>query len=89
MKDSKAVQDCYRIVLEYVVTTCTPQQLAKFSKDADGWLIAHAMDGKGIVVTQESLHGKKARIKIPNLCKVLDVKWAKTSDMLQALGFKT
>lgn len=53
---------------------------------ADGWLIAHALNGDGIVVTQESDRSHKAKIKIPTLCKVFNVRCMDTYEMLNALN---
>ena len=63
-----------------------PHQASEFLIGADGWLIAHAMNGDGIVVTQESNRSHKSKIKIPTLCRVFGVRSMDTYRMLDALG---
>jgi hypothetical protein len=81
----ETVQQCYSTVVNYVAATYKPHQAAEFMIGADGWLIAHAMDGDGIVVTQESNRSHKAKIKIPTVCKVFGVRCINTYEMLNAL----
>jgi hypothetical protein len=38
-------------------------------KGADGWVIAHAMAGSGIVVTEELTTGSASKIKVPIVAK--------------------
>jgi Domain of unknown function (DUF4411) len=85
---SQTVQECYSAVANHVALNFKPHQAAEFLFGADGWLIAHAMDGDGVVVTQESDRSHKAKIKIPTMCKVFHVRCMNTYEMLAALKAK-
>jgi hypothetical protein len=80
------VQQCFSTVANHVATKFKPHQVAEFLVGADGWLIAHAMNGDGIVVTQESDRSHKSKIKIPTICKLFKVRCMNTYEMLGALG---
>ena len=43
------------------------------------------MNGDGVVVTQESDRSHKAKVKIPTICKVFNVRCINTYQMLTAL----
>lgn len=55
---------------------------------ADPWLIAHAMTENATVVTKEekvtALNAKK--IKIPNVCENMEIRWIDDFTMIQELG---
>jgi hypothetical protein len=82
----QAVQTCYGTIASHVATEFKPHQAAEFLMGADGWLVAHAMNGDGIVVTQETERSHRAKIKIPTICKIFSVKWMNTYEMLRDLG---
>jgi hypothetical protein len=82
---NETVQQQYGSVANYVATKFKPHQAAEFLIGADGWLIAHAMNGDGVVVTQESDRSHKSKIKIPTICKVFGVRCMNTYQMLAAL----
>lgn len=82
----EAVQQCFSTVANHVAMKFKPHQASEFLVGADGWLIAHAMNGDGIVVTQESDRSHKSKIKIPTICKIFGVRCMNTYDMLGALG---
>jgi hypothetical protein len=46
------------------------------------------MESKCTVVTQESLRKTKSKIKIPTICKALDVPYINTYEMLDNLKFR-
>lgn len=83
---TETVQQCYSTVANHIATRYKPHQAAEFLIGADGWLIAHAMDGDGVVVTQESDRSHRSKIKIPTICKVFGVRCMDTYQMLGALG---
>lgn len=85
---NQTVQDCYTLIANHVATKFKPHQAAEFLVGADGWVIAHAMNGDGVVVTQESDKSHKAKIKIPTICKVFGVRCIDTYRMLNALNAK-
>jgi hypothetical protein len=83
---NQTVQQCFVTIANHVATKFKPHQVAEFLVGADGWVIAHAMNGDGVVVTQESDSSHKAKIKIPTMCKVFGVRCIDTYQMLAALN---
>lgn len=64
----------------------TPAAQAEFARAADGWLIAHALAKKYVVVSDEYFDPNiKKKIKIPNVCRGLRVSYLNTFEMLHAL----
>lgn len=61
----------------------TPAAKSTFLRTADYYLIAHALAGQHVVVTHEQIEHSPARIKIPNVCIGLGVKYARTHEMLR------
>ncbi len=55
----------------------------RFSREADSYLISHALTGGHAVVTHEVPSNSKKKIKIPNVCKGLGVKCMDPFDMLR------
>ena len=57
---------------------------------ADPWVIAHAINEKATVVTKEekvtALNSKK--IKIPNVCENMGVRWINDFEFINELGIK-
>jgi len=60
---------------------------AAFLDGADGWLVASALAGSYVVVTQEveDLRARK-RVPIPNVCRAFGVACSDTFQMLRELG---
>jgi hypothetical protein len=85
---NESVQQCVTTIANYVVTKFKPHQAAEFLVGADGWLIAHAMSGDGVVVTQESDRSHRSKIKVPTICKIFGIPCMNTYEMLRALGAK-
>ena len=52
-----------------------PVAAATFAEGADCYLIAHALAGGHDVVTQEVASASKKRVKIPNACIGLGIRW--------------
>jgi hypothetical protein len=86
---SPAVQTDYGKIADYVFEKFKPYQAEEFLRGGDGWVIAHAMDSRGKVVTQESLRKVEAKIKVPTICKALSVPCINTYDLLDELKFKS
>lgn len=82
---TKSVQSRYAEVSDYVMSKYKYHQAAEFFKGGDGWVIAHAMESGGIVVTQESERSHKSKVKIPTVCKALNVRCVTTFTMLDEL----
>lgn len=57
---------------------------------ADPWVIAHAMNEKATVVTKEEKITalNKKRIKIPNVCENLNIRWINDFEMVSELGIR-
>jgi Domain of unknown function (DUF4411) len=54
---------------------------------ADPWLIAHANNTKGVVVSHESnRHPNAKKVRIPDVCAALGVSCIDTYEMLDRLG---
>jgi len=63
-----------------------PEAMSKFAADADGWLIAYAKQNGFVVVTHEvPAPESRTEVKIPDVCKALDVPYIDTFDMLETL----
>lgn len=56
------------------------------AQKADSFLIAKALEVNACIVTQEISSESKKRIKIPDVCDALKVKWMPTHDMLRQEG---
>ena len=77
----------YQKIADHVVAHYGQAQVADFLAGADGWLIAHAMDTGGIVVTHESAVRPDAKkILIPNICAAFGVSCINTYEMLERLN---
>jgi hypothetical protein len=86
---TKSVQVRVREVTAYVFGKYEHVHAWDFSKGADPWLIAHAIDDKGIVVTKESdAHPNSKKARIPDVCDHFNVKCMDTLGMLKHLGAK-
>ena len=83
---SKEVQSHMGAISAHVVEKYKPHQANEFLIGGDAWVIAHALESRGTVVTQESVRSHKAKVKIPTVCKVLNVRCVDTFVMLKELG---
>lgn len=61
-----------------------PAAINTFLQVADFYLIAHALTGSGTVVTHEGPANSTRRIKIPNVCAGLNLRFATPYDMLRS-----
>ncbi len=61
----------------------TPAAINTFLQAADFYLIAHALAGKHVVVTHEVQSNSPGRIKIPNVCVGLSVRFMTPYQMLR------
>lgn len=57
---------------------------------ADPWVIAHAMSEQAVVVTKEEkvTAATSKRIKIPNVCENMDVRWINDFQFIKELNIK-
>lgn len=81
-----AVQTQMGNVADHVQGIYETQHVERFLSGADPWVIAHALNDGGQVVTFENKK-RPSKIKIPNVCDALDVGCTDLYDMLRALGF--
>ena len=89
--DDSAVVGRYGQVVTWVQAQSQFTEAAKadFHGGADGWLVACALDGGHVVVTQEgSSADVKRRVPIPNVCRAFDVPCVDTFQMLRELGVR-
>jgi hypothetical protein len=56
---------------------------------ADPWVIAHAIDENAIVVTkEEKVTASSKRIKIPNVCDNMGVRWINDFQFIDEIGLR-
>lgn len=81
------VQKAMQKVADYVMENYEQQHAAEFLSGADPWLIAHAIQTNGVVVTHESnRHPNAKKVRIPDVCAALGVSCINTYEMLDRLG---
>jgi hypothetical protein len=86
---NKAVQDVVRDIANHVSPRYPQHQVAKFLRGADPFIIAHAKESQGTVVTFEKLvPSNSQQIKIPNVCEEFEVSYCTLYDMLERLKAK-
>jgi hypothetical protein len=74
-------------ISEYVLKTYSKSEANAFLAKADPWVIAHALVGKGTVVTQEKhVPPNSQKAKIPNVCDHFNVPWIDTFKLLRDLN---
>jgi hypothetical protein len=83
---NRSVQAKYAEVTAYVYGKYKTHQAAEFLRGGDGWVVAHVMDTGGTVVTQESERSKTAKVKVPTVCRNLNVRCINTFVMLDELN---
>lgn len=88
VRPDRKVQERFGTIADYVCGKYKQHQAAEFLRGADGWVIAHALETQGFVVTEENLHHNKSKIKIPTVAKALHAPWKTTFDMCRDLGAK-
>jgi hypothetical protein len=87
-RPNKMVQQCMSVIAQHVVKKYGSRLAAPFLNGGDAWIIAHAMATGGVVVTQESERSKGSKVKVPTVCKELNVPCIDTYRMIRDLGFK-
>lgn len=87
IKPSREAQRHFRHIADYVYSRYERHQSEDFLRGADPWLIAHALESTGIVVTHESDRKPNARkARIPDVCAQFKVRCINTYRMLDELG---
>src|SRR5437879_13451319 len=76
------VQSAMKTVADHVMGNYEQQHAGEFLSGADPWLVAHAIDSKGVVVTHESArHPQAKRVRIPDVCDAFTVTRIDTYEM--------
>jgi Domain of unknown function (DUF4411) len=92
IKPDKSVQELYGQISTYVHNTYDATSHAKtvdFLDNADAWVIAHALEDKGTLVTEEVKVSPQSKSpKIPNVCEHFNVPYINTTALLRALKFR-
>lgn len=86
--DDVNVFSAYGEIIKFVQNQSQFRDYAKaeFADVADSWLIAYALAYDHTIVTQEEfVRDVQRRVPIPNVCKVFDIPYATTFDMLRYL----
>ena len=77
----------YRKIVDYVSNNFEEKEVRKFLYGADPWIIAHAIESNGKVITREIPQPGAKKIKIPDVCDYYGVKVTPLFTMLRDLGF--
>lgn len=77
----------YRALMQWAGgESFTPAARDEFARVADAWLVAYAKAMDGAVVTHEAADANcRRRVKIPNACQFLGVRFLDTFQMLREL----
>jgi hypothetical protein len=84
-------QEKYIEVVQYVaeLENKNPENIANFLDKADPWLIAKAIVTGATIVTHEILDPPNSKkVKIPNICKIFEVNYITTYQLLRQLEAK-
>ena len=85
----REVQKRYGEIAAFVQSRYQPPFSAAFLDGADPWVIAHALDDGGTVVTHETLVSSNSmRVKIPNVCAHFGVGCIRAYEAFEKLGLK-
>jgi hypothetical protein len=83
------VQRCFGRIAVFVQEHYSTPQAAEFLRGADPWVIAHALENDGTVVTHEVLVPPESlKTKIPNVCVKFSVKYMGVYAAFRKLGLK-
>jgi hypothetical protein len=76
----------YTKIADYVHSKCDQAEGDRFLNGADPWVIAHAMAGGTVAVSQEKMAGLGSKlVKIPNICVHFNVACIKTDALIREL----
>ncbi|RYX83397.1 DUF4411 family protein [bacterium] len=90
--DSSPVINSYRIVIQTAtarIPAYNQRALDTFfdAEEADAWLIAHGLFSSLSIVTHETSEPQKInRVKIPDICNLLNIRTLTTIQMFRELG---
>jgi len=81
-----SVLEHYTEIADFINQTCDQSEGDRFLSGADPWVIAHAMAGGTVAVSQEKLAGENSKqVKIPNICVHFSVACIKTDALIRDL----
>jgi hypothetical protein len=80
-----SVQKKFTTVADHINANYEQHHAVAFLAVADPWLIAHASESNGVVVTFESRQLGAKKVKIPNACAELNIPFINPYDMLEQL----
>lgn len=84
LKPDAAILPHLSRVSDWVMTqSYEPAAISTFLQKADYYLISHALAHSHIVVTREVNASSRKKIKIPNICIGLEIRWMNPFEMLQ------
>jgi hypothetical protein len=76
----------YTKIADYVNGNLDQSEGDDFLNGADAWVIAHAMTGGAVAVSQERLVGPNSKkVQVPNICEHFSVECIKTDALLRGL----
>jgi Domain of unknown function (DUF4411) len=78
------IQRAFTPIADHVIKTYPPQWVAKFLAKADPWVIAHAQEDKGIIVTLET-RSEPSHVKIPVVGDYFGLRSISTYDLMREL----
>ena len=84
------VTDCWKRIVDshndhqYLVAAAKGRSLG------DPWVVSHALDAGAIVVTKEQFtpNYKQTKIKIPNVCENMGIRWMDDFKFAEAIGLE-
>lgn len=83
---NKGVQTEYTAIINDISSKYFPSELGYFLKGADPFILAQAKHDQSIIVTSEKpVPTNSKKIKIPNLCKKLEIDYCDTFSMMRKL----
>ena len=91
VKQNGTVLQNYQDIANLIVqnTQYKESEKARFLSRADPWLIAAGKALNATIVTQEVLSGEGTRkVKIPDICQQVGVKYVNLYEMMRAVGIK-
>lgn len=87
VEPDEKIQAVFADIADVVFERHANHQARPFLDGADPWIIAQAKVEGAVVVTHEKLvTDRSAKVKIPNICVLFEVKYVDTYEMLRELG---
>jgi hypothetical protein len=81
-------QEEFRKIADYVQKNYKLEVAAEFLSGADPWIISVCKVHEFTLVTKEVYSESKKKVPIPNICKILDVRYINEFEMIRELEAK-